>query len=153
MLKLIILPLLLSLTSMHTAKWNENDITGKWMNADKNLEVEIYRYDNEFRAKVTWFDDSDDKTHPLNERTDINNPDKNLRSRKIVGMEIMQGLKYTAAQGNWISGLIYDPSSGKKWNACAQLLSTECLKVRGFWHIELLGQNIIFYKTKPSPAP
>lgn len=62
--------LLLIATSAFNVPTNQvdNDIIGRWKSADDNLEVEIFKTGNEFKAKVIWFDDSDDKSIPMNIR-------------------------------------------------------------------------------------
>ncbi|WP_394767414.1 hypothetical protein [Ferruginibacter sp.] len=37
---------------------------------DNNLDMEVYNSGNEYRAKIVWFDDSDDKSRPMAERCD-----------------------------------------------------------------------------------
>jgi hypothetical protein len=114
------------------------------MSQDNNLEVEVFRTDNDFRAKVVWFDDSDDKNQPFTTRCDSKNPDKTLRKRKILGMEVMHGLTYNIDDDEWEDGRIYDASTGKDWNAKAWLTDNGALKVRGYWHFEFLGENMTF---------
>ncbi len=126
---------------------NSEKIVGKWMASDdNNLEVEVYKIGNEYRAKIIWFDDSDDKNRPMAERCDIKNPDKFLRTRKIIGTEVMHGLVYNTDDDEWQDGRIYDCSSGKDWNAKAWINIEGILKVRGYWHISLFGQTMNFKK-------
>ncbi len=125
---------------------NSDKIVGEWMSTeDNNLKVEVYKTGNEYRAKIVWFDDSDDKSRPMAERCDTKNPDKTLRTRKIIGL---QGLVYNADDDEWQGGQIYDASSGKQWNAKAWLTTDGCLKVRGYWHLEFMGQNMCFKKVQ-----
>jgi len=128
---------------------NSDKIVGEWMSTeDNNLKVEVYKTGNEYRAKIVWFDDSDDKSRPMAERCDTKNPDKTLRTRKIIGLQVMQGLVYNADDDEWQGGQIYDASSGKQWNAKAWLTTDGCLKVRGYWHLEFMGQNMCFKKVQ-----
>lgn len=128
------------------AENKEDAIVGKWMSTEGNLMVEVYKTGGEFKAKVLWFDDTDDKSKPMAVRCDTKNPDKTLRSRKLIGLEVMHGLVYDAGDGEWEDGRIYDASSGKDWNAKAWLTNDGSLKVRGFWHFEFFGQNMCFKK-------
>ena len=114
------------------------------MNTDKNLEVEVFKAGNEYNGRVLWFDDTDDKSSPMNERRDTKNPDKSLRSRKIIGLVVMTGLVYNNNDDEWQDGRIYDSSSGKDWNAKAWINDEGILKVRGYWHFSIFGQNISF---------
>lgn len=137
--------------SMAAPKWGnavEGDrIVGKWIsNEDKNLVVQIYQSGSEYKAKVLWFDDSDDKARPMADRCDFRNPDKNLRSRKIIGLVVLEGLIYNADENQWQDGRVYDPSSGKEYCAKAWIAEDGTLKVRAYWHFEMLGKNISFTK-------
>lgn len=134
------------LTSSVAAQSKQDAIVGKWMSTEGNLMVQVYKYGSEFKAVVLWFDDSDDKSKPYYARYDTKNPDHSLRWRKILGMEVMHGLVYNADDDEWQDGRIYDASTGKDWNAKAWLTKDGCLKVRGFWHFEFLGQNMCFKK-------
>ena len=146
MKKLLFLLLIMLLSKITTAQHNSDDIIGRWMNTENNLEVEVFKADNQYKAKVVWFDDSDDKSQPMNIRCDTKNPKEELRSRKIIGLEVMYGLVYNADDNEWQHGRIYDATSGKNWNAKAWLTNEGCLKVHGFWHFEFLGQNMTFNK-------
>ena len=149
MKKIIAIPLMLmTLITMAAAQHNASSIIGRWMNADNNLEVEIFKVGDEYRARVVWFDDTDDKSNPMYQRCDKKNPDKGLRNRKLIGLEVMHGLVYNSGEDEWQEGKIYDASSGKDWNAKAWLTEDGCLKVRGFWHLEFLGQNICFKRVQ-----
>ncbi|MBS1751952.1 MAG: DUF2147 domain-containing protein [Bacteroidetes bacterium] len=141
--------IILSMTSFKKANDNSGDkIIGKWVaSKEKNLVVRIFRSGVEFKATIVWFDDSDDKSHPMNIRIDTRNPDKSLRTRKIIGLEVLTGLIYNEKEKQWQNGHIYDPSSGKTYCAKAWLTNDSCLKVRGFWHFEFLGQTMCFIKT------
>ncbi|MBS1495370.1 MAG: DUF2147 domain-containing protein [Bacteroidetes bacterium] len=130
------------------AQNREDAITGKWMSSENNLEVEVYKVNTEFKARVIWFDDSDDKSKPMNERLDEKNSNKALRSRKIIGMEALRNLKYNTDDDEWQDGVIYDSSTGKEWNAKAWLTDKGLLKVRGYWHFSIFGQNMTFIKVK-----
>jgi len=119
-------------------------IVGKWMSTENNLEVEVFRVNSEFKARLVWFDDSDDKSDPMDTRCDKKNPRRELRSRKVIGLEVMHGLSYNPDDNEWQHGWIYDSSSGKIWNAKAWVTKDGLLKVRGYWHFEFLGQNMSF---------
>jgi uncharacterized protein (DUF2147 family) len=147
MRKIVILVcLFISILSISNAQQYSNSIIGKWITTDANLIVEVYQLKNEYRAKIIWFDDSDDKGNPMKTRCDTKNPNKSLRNRKIIGLEVLHGLVYNSKQAEWLDGRIYDPSSGKNWNAKAWLSRDGLLKVRGFWHFEIFGRNISFIK-------
>lgn len=119
-----------------------DQITGKWISQDKALIVEIYKHDNEYRGKMVWF--KDDTSKPMDEWTDKHNPDEKLRTRKLLGMDVMQGLIYNAKNNSYNDGSIYEAKTGKTWNASAKLSSNDVLKVKGYWHFKFIGRTMIF---------
>lgn len=125
---------------------NPDDIIGRWMSTENNLAVEIFKTNNEYKAKVIWIDDSDDKNRPMNIRSDWKNPDERLRARKIIGLVVMHGLFYNKENNDWEGGRIYDPNSGKDWNAKVWVMRGDRLKVRGYWDFQMLGKDILFKK-------
>lgn len=147
MKKIIFIAILTVTTVLKAPCQNNSDqIVGCWMSAENNMEVEIFKVNSEYKAKVVWIDDSNDKSRPMNTRTDWKNPDETLRKRKIIGLEIMHGLVYKKIDNEWADGRIYDPSSGKDWNVKIYFTKAGLLKVRGYWGFQLLGKDLLFRK-------
>jgi uncharacterized protein (DUF2147 family) len=119
-------------------------ILGKWINVEGNLEVEVYKQNNDFRAKLLWFDDSDDKSKPMNVRTDEKNPDKALSSRKLIGLDVLRNLKYYSHDDEWDDGKIYDSNSGKEWSTEIWITKDGLLKVKGYWLFKFISQTETF---------
>ena len=74
------------------------------------------------------------------------NPNPALRKRKILGMEILEGLRYNAHNHSWENGKIYDATSGRYWDSSASLTKDGILKVRGFWKFKWIGKSMTFKK-------
>lgn len=144
----IILVLIFLYAFRAPAQDKADGITGRWMSVENNIEVEVYRQENEFKARIRWFNDADDKTKPMLDRTDEKNHDKTMRSRKIIGLEVLHQLRYDKDDEEWQGGIIYDSSSGKEWDAKAWIDKEGLLKVRGYWHFSLFGQNMTFKRVK-----
>jgi uncharacterized protein (DUF2147 family) len=119
-------------------------VCGKWESADKDLVVEVYIEKSTFKAKIIWFSGGVSKAKPMETITDIKNPDPSLRSRKVLGLNVVENLKYDAASNSWEGGRIYEVQSGKYWNAAAYLQNNSVLKVKGYWKIKLLGKTMTF---------
>jgi len=119
-------------------------ICGKWMATTKNLIVQVYKDGDDFKAKIVWFDDSDDKSRPLATRTDSENPDKNLRDQKVVGMNILDKLVYVPQSNSWENGVIYDAMHGRYWDSSAYVTTDGTLKVTGYWHFKFIGKTLTF---------
>ena len=128
---------------------NSDQIVGRWMSLENNLEVEIYKVGYSYSGKIIWIDDSDDKSRPMNTRFDFRNPDETLHQRKIIGLVVMHGLIYNNEINAWENGKIYDPHSGKYWNAKASFQKSGLLEVRGYWGFQLLGKDLLFRQILP----
>ena len=123
---------------------NADAIVGVWMSVENNLKVEVYKDKNTFKAKILWFDDSDDKSKPTDVRTDEKNPDKSLRTRKLIGMDVLDNLKYDEDDDEWENGKIYDSKTGKYWSSVVWLTKDNFLKVKGYWLFKFLSETVTF---------
>ena len=116
-------------------------VCGKWMSSQNNLIVQVYKNGDQFKAKIVWFRDH---VLPMEDCCDKHNPDPTLRTRKIVGLDVLNGLRYDADSQSWEDGMIYDAEQGKEWNASAYIDKEGLLKVKGYWHIKLIGRTMTF---------
>jgi uncharacterized protein (DUF2147 family) len=123
---------------------NCDQIIGMWMASEKNIVVQVYKDGDSFKASIVWFDDSDDKTRPMDARLDYKNPDKTLRTRKVLGMQVLKNLEYKASSNSWENGVIYDAKNGHEWNSCASIDNEGVLKVTGYWHFKFIGKSMKF---------
>ena len=136
------LGLICSSATLHVPECDK--ICGKWMSSEKNIIVQVYKEGDDFRAKIVWFDDTDDSSRPMDSRTDYKNPNKALRTRKLIGMNVLDGLKYTSKSNSWEDGKIYDAMTGHQWNSSACLTDNGELKVTGYWHFKFIGRTMTF---------
>jgi uncharacterized protein (DUF2147 family) len=98
------------LVSISTYAQSDSDrIKGIWLNHLENAKVEIFERDGKFYGKIVWVDIPEGVD--INMATDRNNPDPSLRSRKIMGLEMISDLKYD--DGTWEDGKLYSPEKGK----------------------------------------
>ncbi len=145
-LKIILLLLFFCVPDNRKAISNgaEDLILGKWISLQKNVVVQVYKENEEFKAKVCWFSDADNPAKPMAIRTDRQNPDVNLRSRKILGMDILKRLTYNPKSKRWEGGIIYDPLSGREWSSVVYFNNKGLLEVKGFWHFEFISKTMTF---------
>jgi uncharacterized protein (DUF2147 family) len=129
---------------------NCDQIIGTWMGCDKNIVVQVYKDGDSFKASIVWFDDSDDKSQPMDVRLDRKNPDKSLRTRKVLGMQVLKNLEYNAESNSWENGIIYDAKNGHEWTSCASIDKDGTLKVTGYWHFKFIGKSIKFNRLSSS---
>ncbi|MDA9555688.1 DUF2147 domain-containing protein [Pelobium sp.] len=148
-LKIFLLLITLLKVNYPNGHSTEDKILGKWIAAeDKNVIVSVYKESGEYRAKVLWFNDSDDPNQPMNIRKDIHNPNETLRNQKVLGMDVLKNLKYNPESNRWEGGLIYDPKTGREWSSVVSLQNDGELKVKGYWHFEFLCKTMIFKKVE-----
>lgn len=121
---------------------NGDRILGKWISSEKNLVVQVYKSGDRFRGKIAWY--KDDPAKAMDEWTDKHNPNPALRSRKILGMDVLRDLKYDAGDDTWEDGMIYDAQHGKEYNASAYIDKQGILRVKGYWHLKIFGKTMTF---------
>lgn len=141
---LLFIGIALTAKAQTTAKADR--ICGKWISDEKNLIVEVYKDKNEFKAKIVWYK-NEDQSKSMEEWTDKHNPNKALRGRKILGMNVVDNLVYNSKNDSWEHGTIYDAKSGHSWDASAHLTNDGLLKVTGYWHLKFIGRTLTFQKT------
>jgi uncharacterized protein (DUF2147 family) len=122
----------------------EQRICGKWESAEKQLVIQVYVENHQFKAKILWFRDTDGK--PMSYWKDVHNPNPKLRGRKILGMSILTGLKYDSETNSWEGGTVYESHHGRYWNASGRINKKGQLKVRGYWHFKFIGRTMTFYR-------
>jgi uncharacterized protein (DUF2147 family) len=101
---------------------------GQWLNGDGMGKVALGPCAGQPQlacGAITWLKD------PIGRPTrDVHNPDKALRSRPLVGLVVIRGMK-NAGPGRWTGGKLYDPESGKTYDGKLTALSTDRLQVKG----------------------
>lgn len=120
------------------------DVVGKWKLEDGTAIVEVYKEGDAFNGRIVWLEDP---TEPDGTPAkDLNNPDKNLRSRELIGLNMLSGLKKNG--GEYSGGSIYDPGNGKTYN-CSMKVEGDVLKVRGSLDKRgLLGRTMDWFRVK-----
>ena len=143
-----ILPALILLAAAGAAWGGGDDILGVWGNDDGKAKIEIFPCAGHYCGKISWLkrpvytpDDRDGVAGTP--REDHKNPNPALRSRPLMGLQIMSGFNYGG--GNlWDKGRIYDPESGKTYQSKITLVSPHRLEVRGYVGIPLFGRTTVW---------
>lgn len=98
---------------------------GRWRTETRNGVVEIERCGASVCGKLVSSDGL--RTNP--DMRDINNKDANLRSRKLLNLQILGG--FTRGADNWSGGTIYNGDDGGTYKATVTPVDADHLKVRG----------------------
>lgn len=120
------------------------DVIGKWKLEDGSAIVEVYKQGDVFNGKIVWLQNP---TEPDGTpAVDNNNPDAKLRSRKLIGLNMLSNLKKDG--GEYTGGSIYDPGNGKTYN-CSMKVEGDVLHVRGSLDKRgLLGRTMDWFRVK-----
>ena len=120
------------------------NVTGKWKLDDGSAIVEVYQQGNVYNGKIVWLAEPTEADGTP--AKDLNNPDKSLRSRQLIGLNMLSGLKKSGNE--YKEGKIYDPGNGKTDN-CSMKLEGDVLKVRGSLDKRgLLGRTMDWFRVK-----
>lgn len=141
-MKYLSLILLLTVASITVSAQQADAILGKWVNSSGEAHIEIYKKDAKYFGKIVWVKaPNDEKGNP---KKDVKNPDANLRTRPILGMEMLRDFVFS--DGKWTDGKIYDPKSGKTYSCNMNLKSNGDLSMRGYIGISLIGRTEVWKK-------
>ena len=122
-----------------------NAIVGEWYTEENRARVEIYSCEDSYCGKIVWL--KEPKNPDGTNKRDANNPNEDLRSRTIVGTNILTGLQYEG-EDEWEEGEIDDPESGKTYSCRLELEDPNTLEVRGFIGLSLLGRSQTWTRAK-----
>ena len=134
MKKLIfILVLLLSAISFAS----EDSIVGLWITekgaSGNQLIVEIYKNKDKYNGRIKnmtipTYPDGEFKGQ---EKMDLNNKDKSLKNRKLIGIDFVYNFDYNATDDKYENGNIYNPENGKVYHSYMKLNKDNTLTVKG----------------------
>lgn len=115
-----------------TGQSDAGKIVGLYWSPKKDAKIEIYKKGEQYFGKSVWV---------ANPRKDIKNPSESLKTRDVLGIELLTNFIYNG--GVYTDGTIYDPESGKTYD-CKITPIGQDLKIRGYIGISLLGRTEVF---------
>ena len=140
-MKKIVISMIIMLASISTYA---QDVVGKWKLEDGTAIVEVYKSGDVYNGKIVWLQNPTEADGTP--AKDDKNPDPQLRTREVLGLNMLHGLK---KDGNkYAGGKIYDPGNGKTYN-CSMQVSGTVLKVRGSLDAKgLLGRTMDWFRVE-----
>jgi uncharacterized protein (DUF2147 family) len=123
------LALALALTAASAAQ-AADPVQGEWLTSSGTAKVRVAPCTDKSKmcGTVVWLKAPLDKAgRPV---TDAANPDPALRTRPVVGMQLIRDFK-PAQAGRWTGGRIYDPQTGKTYASKISANPDGTLKVEG----------------------
>jgi len=119
---------------------------GRWMTEGGKSHVEIYACGTQLCGRIVWL------REPLfkdgRPKTDLNNSDKALQRRPILGLPFLYNFAKSAEPNVWEGGRIYNPEDGDVYKATITLRPDGKLALRGYVGISLLGKSQYWERVK-----
>jgi Delta7-sterol 5-desaturase len=107
-----------------------SEISGNWATRGFGSIVRLHPCDRSVGTmcgRIVWlWEPNDDRGRP---RLDVRNPDRSLRSRSLIGIEIIRGLRQTEP-GVWSDGTLYNPDDGRTYTGAIRVRDG-ALELRG----------------------
>jgi uncharacterized protein (DUF2147 family) len=147
-LKLAHIPIIsffLLLTTGLTVPEPSHRIVGVWESEEKNLQIEMFEDNGHFAGRMIYFKCSSDSI--MQTSTDIENPDKRLTGRRLLGLKLVTKLSYQG-KGVWDDGKIYDPNTGYTFETRIHLTGPNTAIVRGYWKYRWFGRSMAFNRIR-----
>jgi uncharacterized protein (DUF2147 family) len=137
----LLLLILIHLASYINGESNPKSIIGIWISDKQDGKVEFYQIGNRYFGKLIWGKNlMDSKGNP---RKDVYNPNDELKNRSLLNTVLFTDFIYK--DGEWEDGKIYDPTSGKTYNAILKVKNNN-LEIRGYIGIPLLGKTKVWQR-------
>ena len=138
----------LLLISLSAFGADADGILGLWSTPGEKSRIEIFKCGNKYCGRIAELKEpnytADDKEGiPGQPILDRENPNPNLRSHPLLGLQLMEGFSYSG--GNvWEEGRIYNPNTGKTYKCKITLSAPNRLEVKGFIGFSLLGRTSVW---------
>lgn len=122
---------------------NADRILGYYLTFDdqtgaEKSQVQIMKAANgTYFGKIVWLKEPLRNGQP---KLDINNTDKSLQSRPILGLSLIKDFVFNAQDNVWENGSIYNPTNGKVYH-CIMKFEGNKLKVKGYVGAAWMGLN------------
>jgi len=109
-----------------------DDIIGKYR-LPNELDIEIFKVDNRYFGKIIALNGYEN-----GQTVDLKNPEKTKRNNLLMGMIIIENLRYDIDEKKWFDGKMYGPEKGMVFNLKIVEVSNNKATVVGskyfFWH-------------------
>ena len=124
---------------------DQDRITGTWITAEGKAHVTITKCGEGYCGSITWLKEPEKNGKPV---LDDKNPDEQLRSRPVLGMQFMRGFLYDG-EGEWTGGRVYDAESGDEYRGKLRLVDQDTMELRGYIMIPLFGRTETWKRLMP----
>ena len=121
-----------------------DDIVGTWLTEGGKSKVKVTKTDGKYSGEIIWL--KDPKREDGTIKLDKNNEKESLRSRKVVGINVLKGFEWD--DDEYEDGTIYDPENGKTYSCEITYQNKDTLDVRGYIGFSLIGRTTVWTRVK-----
>lgn len=121
-------------------------VVGVWLTQYGDSKVTITKdAKGKFNGEISWLKEPLKDGKP---KVDEQNPDKEMRSRVMLGLRILEGFEYNLKDREWINGTIYDPKNGKTYK-CLMWFGDDPnkLSVKGYIGFSFIGREVMWTRS------
>jgi len=105
------------------------DPLGTWYTGDKESQVKITNCGGALCGNLTWLKEPNDPATGR-PKTDKNNADAAKRSRPLIGVPIVLGMKPNGTANQW-TGEVYNASDGKTYSGSFTMTGADTAELKG----------------------
>lgn len=137
---LSLLTVIMFFTYTSIAGSSPDAIVGTWMVGEKDAKIEIFKCGTKYCGKIVW---------TSTKRVDDHNPDAKLRSRDVVGVQLLNGFAFDAKANEWSGGTLYNTRDGKTYSGYMMMNKNGTLFLKGYvMGIRWLGSSDTWTRVK-----
>lgn len=128
-LLVILLYLFVGIPSIQAEDVKPDDVIGVWSvetDEEATEHIEIYQRDGLYFGKIIWAKSPEDSSGPA---LDVKNKKEELRSRSLVGLEIIRDYKFNG-EDSWEDGEFYAYKKGRTASPKLTLIDEDHLKIQ-----------------------
>jgi uncharacterized protein (DUF2147 family) len=131
-----------------STSWVANDISGVWINADKDAHIKLYSSYGKYYGQVVWM------KQPIDSATgkpqlDKFNGDPKLRTRPVMNMIVLKDLVFDAKDQQWEGGTIYNPKAGNTFDLFCKMIDKNTLEMHFYLTVTTIGKTFNWKRVTP----
>jgi uncharacterized protein (DUF2147 family) len=138
---------LLTITCFTGASWVANDISGTWINQERDAHIKIYSSYGKFYGQVVWMKNPIDST-TKKPQLDKFNKDPKLRCRPVMNLIIISNLVFDKDKQEWNGGEVYNPKTGDSYDLYCTMKDKSTLEMHFYMTIPAVGKTFNWTRIK-----
>lgn len=125
------------------AQVDGDKLVGIWEPSNGRSRIKIDKIGNKYYGRVVWLKEPNDP-ETGEPRTDIKNPDPELRSTPLRGYRMLKDFVWNEEEQEWADGTIYDPNNGSTYDCVIEMEDENTLNLRGYIGVQTFGRTDVW---------